>query len=404
MAGASNETSVEYIYKRKYSDRQVADMTMRDHARYASIEKRDDYEGDSYNYSMKYGNPQGTGADFATALAAVTSSKGKKLSMTERTRYGFISLGGTAMLKARRKGDGAFLELVSTETDGIIRTMGQDNAHSLYRNGSGARGRILSINGNVLQLANIHDAIFFQEGMELVGDNNAAGTSANAGSCDVTKVNRRLGQVTVSTVASANLIVDDYLFKSADAGGSTCFDGLDTLIPLTAPSSGESFRGIDRTADVEMLAGIRIDDSSETLENNIGLAMIDMMTWATEKNRIKFYAHPRKVFDIARRGNGKVSYDDAGGTLSWGFQKIEVVTSYGTVPVIADPDCPYASCWGVSEADEVLHTLGEVVHVIRDDGQKFIRLGTSDGIRMDVRSSGNTAIYRPAAFAVLSVG
>ena len=324
--------------------------------------------------------------------------------MSERTRYGFIKLGGIAMMKAKRRGDGAFLELVSLETDGVIRTMGADNAHSLYRNGSGARGVILSHSGNVIQLATVADAIFFQDGMTLVADDTATGASARAGSATVSAVNRRLGQITVSTFASANMVDGDYLFKAADVGGSTCWDGLATLIPLTAPSSGESFRDIDRSVDSEMLAGIRIDDTTETLENNIGLAMTDMMTWANDKARVRFYAHPRKVFDIARRGNGKVEYDTNGGTLTWGFQKIEVVTSYGAVPVIADPDCPIDKCYGCSEADEVLHTLGDVVHVIRDDGQKFIRLGTADGIRMDTRSSGNYAIYRPAAFAVLSVG
>ncbi len=400
----SDEDTVAYIFKTKYSDRQVADMTMRDHPRYVSVEKKDDFEGLTLAYAMTYGTPQGTGADYTTALANVSSSKGKQLSMSERTRYGFIKLGGIAMMKAKRRGDGAFLELVSLETDGVIRTMGADNAHSLYRNGSGARGVISSHNGNVIQLATITDAVFFQDGMTLAGDDTSTGASPRAGSCTVTAVNRRLGQITVSTFASANLVDGDYLFKAADVGGSTCFDGLATLIPLTAPSIGESFRGIDRGADPEMLAGVRVDDTTETLENNIGLAMTDMMTWASDKARIKFYAHPKKVFDIARRGNGKVCYDDAGGTLSWGFQKIEVVTSYGTVPVIADPDCPFGYSYGVSEADEVLHTLGDVVHVIRDDGMRVRSLGTEDGIRMDLRSSGNDAIYRPASFAVLTVG
>lgn len=401
---ASDETSIDFIFQRKYSTRQVADMTMRDHPRYVSIDKPDGFTGDSHSYAMTYGTPQGTGADYATALAAASSSKGKKLRMTLRERYGFITLGGVAMKKARSKGDGAFLELVSTETDGVLRTMGQDLAHACYRDGTGSRGVIASHAGNVIQLATVSDAIFFQEGMTLVCDNNSTGASPRAGSATVTTVDEDLGQITVNTFASMNAVDADYLFKSADVGGDTCIDGLSLLIPLTAPVDGESFRDIDRGDNPRKLAGVRINDISETLENNIGLAMVKMRTSSNDQSRIKFYAHPLKVFDIARRGNGKVEYDNAGGTLTWGFQRCEVVTAYGSVPVISDPDCPIDRCYGCSEADEYLLTLEEVIHINRDDGQRVVRLMTENGIRMDVESLGNYAITRPGAFAVINVG
>lgn len=401
MAAASDEDTVDYIFQRKYSPRQVADMTQRDHVRYAMVEKPDGFTGDSHSYAMTYGTPQGVGADFATALAASSAAKGKKLRMLCREKYGFITLKGTAMAKARRQGDGAFLEFVSLHSDGIFTTMGNDIAFDLYRTGNGKRGQIASHSGNIIQLSNVADALYFDEDMTLVGDDTEAGTSARAGSCTVTKVDEDLGQITVSTFASANLVDGDYLFRSADVGGSTCVDGLGTLIPLVAPSPGENFRDIDRTANLRKLAGVRISDYTETLENNVGLAMVKMRTSSNDKSRIKFYANPLDVYDVVRRGNGKVCYDDAGGTLTWGFERCEVQTPYGTVPILADPDCPLGLAYGCSEADEYLLTLGEVVHVLRDDGMKVVRLGTSDGIRMDVRSLGNYAITRPGAFAVI---
>lgn len=396
---ASDETSVAYIYKRKYSDRQVADMAERDHPYYANIEKPDGFDGEAHYYAMTYGLPQGVSGTFADAQTAASSSKGKQLRMEAKVKYGVITLGGVALMKARSN-DGAFLRLVSQETDGIIREMGDSLAFDLIREGNGQRGRIASIAGDTLQLGT-GQARNFKLGMTIIGDDAAAGSSPNAGSTTVTNIDEDLDKITVASVAAANLVANDYLFRLGDPG--TCVEGLMLHIPLTAPSAGESWRGIDRSSHTRLLAGARITDTSIPLEEAIGLALVRTRSSSSDPNKQTFYANPIRVFEIARRQNAKVEFSNAGGNANWGFQSVKVVTPYGSADVIADPDWPLNLGHLVSPADQYLHTLDQVVHVIRDDGKPSMRQVSADGIETRVRSISNLAISRPAAFAVVQI-
>ena len=52
-----------------------------------------------------------------------------------------------------------------------------------------------------------------------------------------------------SAAAITSLQNGDYLFRLGEPG--TCMEGLAALTPLTAPTSGDSFRGISRTSSCE---------------------------------------------------------------------------------------------------------------------------------------------------------
>lgn len=400
MAAASTEAAVAHIYKHRYSDEQMADMAMRDHPRYAMLDKPEGFTGDGFYYAMDYGDPQGISGDFATAQANAASSKGKQLFMTTRQKYMVCTIDGIAMLKARDS-VGAFRKLVTDESDKAIRGLGANLAFDAYRTGNGMRGRVRSINGNILTLYTADDVRNFYVGMTLIGDDVITGASPNVGTCTVTKISRPAGTITVSTVASANIIADNYLFRQGDPG--TCIDGIALHIPLTAPSSGESFRGIDRSDEEQLLSGFRLDDSATPLEENIALCLVNTRTYSSAGSEQVCYANPLKVFDVVRRGNGTVERDNAGGTLTWGFDSVNVITNYGRCKLISDPDCPPDRAYICSPADEELRRIDEITHIIRDDGKPSLRLAAADGIEIRGRSVSNYAIRRPGAFAVMSV-
>lgn len=398
---ASDEVSVAHIYKRKYSDRQVADMAERDHPYYASIDKPDGFDGEAHYYAMTYGRPQGVSGTFADAQAAASSSKGKQLRMEAKVKYGVITLGGVAMMKARGN-EGSFLKLVSLETDGIIREMGDSLAFDLPRSGNGVRGRIASLpGGNVIQLGS-GEARNFKIDMTIIGDDVITGATPNAGSTTVTNIDEDADRITVANLGAANLIVNDYLFRKGDPG--TCVEGLSLHLPLTAPSVGESWRGIDRSSHTRLLAGVRISDTSVPLEESIGLSLVKTRSSSSDPGKQVFYANPIRVFEVARRQNAKVTFQGAGGTATWGFQTIKIETPYGMCDVVADPDFPLDLGYLVSPADQYLHRLDEIVHIIRDDGKPSMRQVSADGIETRGRSISNLAITRPAAFAVVAIG
>lgn len=401
MTAGSNQDSVGFIYKRKYDNQTVADMSMREHPLYSRIRKIGGFTGDSGGkaYVIKTGNPQGVSNTFSSAQAAASGSKGKQPRATRSTKYGIITLDGEAM--AACEDDGAFWDLVTNETDGIIEELGDSMAFDLYRDGTGARGRISSINGQVLTLTVADDVRNFKEDMTIVGDNNSSGASPNAGSAVVESIDEDSGTITLEAggVAAANLVNNDYLFRLGDGG--TCVEGLALCTPLTAPTAGDSFRGIDRSSNVRRLAGIRINDTGNPIEYNLGLAAVNVKRIAQSQDEV--YLNPINFFQISQRANAKVVYE-GGGDATIGFQTIQLATAAGMLKLVSDPDCPVNRAYGVRMSEHYLWHLKEFPHVIKDgDGKTAMKSVDEDSIEIRIRAWWNYVQRRPGCFSVVAV-
>src|SRR4029077_8666913 len=88
-------------------------------------------------------------------------------------------------------------------------------------------------------------------------------------------LNRGAGKVTVDNAAAIAAFADnDFLFRDGDAGN--CMQGMETCTPLVAPNPGNNFRGMDRTVDLEALAGTRISDPNRSPEEMIGDLAVEL--------------------------------------------------------------------------------------------------------------------------------
>jgi hypothetical protein len=74
MADASTLTTLAHIYKRKYSDKQVADVAMREHPTFSLIAKEGGFTGTKFYYPIDYAYPQGVSGTFADAQSGASSS------------------------------------------------------------------------------------------------------------------------------------------------------------------------------------------------------------------------------------------------------------------------------------------------------------------------------------------
>lgn len=400
MASGSNLTSVAQIFKRKYSDDEIGEQVMREHALYQRIRKIGGFTGDANGkaYLIKTGNPQGVSSTLADAQAAASGSKGQQPRATRTSKYGIITLDAEAMEAC--DGDGAFYDLVTGETDGIIEEFGDSCAFDLYRDGTGARGRVSSINGQVLTLTNADDVRNFKEDMTIQGDNNASGLSPNAGYAAVDSIDEDSGTITLEAggVAAANIIANDYLFRRGDGGA--CVEGIALCTPLVAPTSGDSFRGMDRSRNVRRLAGIRVNNTGNTIEYNIGLAAVGAKQIGRAQD--EFYLNPLNFFAIQQRQNAKIEYD-GGGDIIAGVQSITIPTAAGMLKLISDADCPTDRGYGVRMAEHYLWHLGELPHVVKDDGKPSMRQVDDDGIEIRIRGWWNYIQRRPGNFSVIAI-
>lgn len=378
---ASDLTSVAHIYKRKYTDREVADVAMREHPTFYQIAKEGGFNGSAFYYPICYSHPQGVSGTFSSAQSAASSTKGYQLVASRKAKYGIITLNGEAMAAARGN-NGAFYDLVTTETDRILREMGDSFAFDLFRDGNGIRGRISSISTNVLMLTDVNDVRNFKVGMTVIADDTATGLSPRAGSTTVASINEDAGTITLTSAAAiTGLAVNDYLARSGDPG--TCMEGFESCTPLTAPAAAESFRGIDRSVDVYGLAGVRVNDTSASIIQNMGL--IATKAGQRGKKLKRGVLNPINFWTVSQLLGAKVEYEGGGGTAEVGFEYIVIHTPGGAVKVTSDPDCPTNRFRMFDPAAHYLKHLDGLPHIVKDDGNPSLRSTSADDIEIRAR-------------------
>lgn len=399
MAG-SDLTSVSHIYKRKYSDAQVEEVASREHPTWTMIRKVGGFSGELMAYAIDYSFPQGVAGTYAQAASSVSSSKGKQLVAYRKAKFGIITLNGEAM--AACTNDGALYDLVTKESDRIIKEMGDRLAFDLFRDGNGIRGRRASAAADVITLTDANDVRNFKVGMTIGADDTSTGLSPRSGTTTVTAIDEDLGTITLTSAAAITGFADnDYLFNAADPG--TCMEGFEKCTPLTAPTAGDSFRGIDRSIDVNGLSGVRVATSTGSIVADLGT--IAVKASLRGKKLKKGVLNPTNFWTVSQLLGAKVEYDNPGGTADIGFEYINLVTPGGRMMIYSDPDCPTNRGRAFDpEAHYLMHLKG-LPHIRTDGngGAQMTRLTSEDAVQLDCRAWLNYFQSDTAAHGVIVI-
>ena len=163
----------------------------------------------------------------------------------------------------------SFLNAMTTEIDGVMRSVGDSISRNLFRDGSGAIGKVnnASFGVTTLDLVTDMDSLNFEVGMVLQVAAAKTGGSVRSGTLTVAAVNRGAATNQITTTANLSAGVgaiaqNDFIYQSGDYDGA--LTGLEGWLPATAPSSA-AFFGQDRTDDITRLSGQRYDGSSGTI-------------------------------------------------------------------------------------------------------------------------------------------
>src|SRR5690349_15211031 len=97
----ANETNVEYVFKRRYPDRRVAQIVMRESPTFYNLEKEGGFDGVGLFYGITHGNPQGISSGFSSAQDASETLVGKQLALYRKLKYGVVRLDGPSMEAAK---------------------------------------------------------------------------------------------------------------------------------------------------------------------------------------------------------------------------------------------------------------------------------------------------------------
>jgi hypothetical protein len=350
--------------------------------------------GEHIKVPVKYGNPQGVGAVLSTAQTNNSNTAWKAFEIDTIDYYGVVKISGRAIDKSK-KDRGSFVRGLKQQSDGIIYSVRRRLTHNLFRNHGGAVGQVGTVSTTTVTLTTARDSRNFEPNAVIVAD-TTDGTSGtvDAGSVTLSAVSRSAGTLTATanwSAGIASIAANDYLFYQSDFGAM--MRGFDSWIPSADPGA-TSFLGVDRSADPVRLGGCRSDLSSLPIEEAAQEALRIVFDEGGEPDVLILSTDNWTNF--AKALGSKVEYGERSSyDAEVGFKTIKVMGPAGEVDVIADPDCQSNIMWAMTMNTWTLHSMGEFIRVLDDDGLPVLRESTSDGVEMRVVSRPQVACEAP---------
>lgn len=397
MANVST-TNNAAVLQRWYKEGRVHDMTYRISPLLGILPKREDFFGEAMGFAIIGEGPVGgRSATFSNALSNKSAGKEKQFLLTRQKDYCIVSIDREA-IKATNGNKGAFFKLAQRKIDQAHKVLVDNMGFMLYNNGGGARAQVGSTSTTTLTLLDTRDIHNFAVGQYL-DSSTTDGTSgaADGGSIQVTGINRSAGTLTAGSnwTGAGNFADNDYIFVVGDFGNA--ISGLDSWLPATAPTGGDSHFGVDRSEDTDRYAGIRVDGSSLSIEEAlitaeaelVGVAGADpgvvMMNPVDVKN-LKIELGARIVYDFMqpRNSKGKMSY-----------RTIVLQGSRMELRVVADMYCPKGVAYMLQPETWEFATLGAAPDICEALGHDFQWEASEDALQMRFGWFGNLGCYAP---------
>lgn len=396
-------TALAAVLKTQYTQKKVNNLCYPESALFARLSKRTDFVGDNKVVAFQYGNPQGRAFDFSTGLTNVNASKYKKVTVTRARDYAFGQVSGEAV-EAAGTDAGALLNALKKEIDNAFYTAGRSIATQLFRNGGGARGQISATSNTgtaTITLANPNDIVNFEVDMVLnTSATDGTSGSKKSGTVTVLSLNRDTGTITATgnwTAGIATAAANDYIFQNGDFESTKqAMMGLAGWIPATAPSSGESFFGLDRSVDPVRLAGLRYADNAG---GQIEETLIKCSSRLAREGATPDLAvlNPIDLGNMVVALGNKVVYDrmTASDAPDIGFKTVKLMGAKGPIDVIADLNCPSGGGWMLTSKVWSFETLKGAPRILNLDGNDMRAAATSDSYIFRIGYYGNLICEAP---------
>ncbi len=423
------QSSVAGILKELYDDQKVQWLTYKDNPLLAMVSKEEKFPGKYYPVPVVYGLSQGASATFASAYNNQSSPQVAEFLVTRVADFSLATIDGQ-LLAAAQTDPGAFIDGAELMIDAAFQTAVNRLASAMFRNGAGTIGQILTsvaVSGSGpyisdITLTNPDDAVQFEVGQPLNAVQNVDGsgsTSTLASPQVITAVNRNSGVLRVtSAVDGASDFVDGYYLaiqgdlpttsnNNFQPSGSTVTNsllklaGLAAWLPLTAPSSGDSFFGVDRSIDVQRLAGVSFDGSALSLEEALlqGTGRIALNGGRVDTGICSYSTYTALITSLG----SKVQYiDDSIGEI--GFRGVQVNGANTVMSIFPDRNCPDGLIYCLEMDSWKLRSQGPAPHILKYmDEIEILRVPGVDAAELRVGSYVNFYTNKPGHNGVIQV-
>lgn len=406
--------------KELYDDQKIANLVYKNNPFLAMVPKMEEFGGKYMPIPLIVNNSQGRSATFSSAQSNQTAATVQSFALTRATNYSIAQIDNQTML-ASKTDKMAFINGATVVIDGAIRSLTNNLATQIFRDGSGTIGVVGagSING-VIQLASPSDIVNFEVNMSLEAyTSNVLCTGVTGGpsasTVFVVAVNRTAGTVSVSslmggpiggagtagwtaTIGSTLNVVGD---RTASAGYA--MKGLSAWIPTVAPTAGDNFFGVDRSTDPTRLAGVRFNGSSESIEEAvIDASLLVAREGGTPDVCIMNFA---SYAALEKSLGAKAQYISFDGPAKLYYPGILINGAAGQIKVFPDRSCPAKTAYLLQMDTWKLYSLGPAPHIAKyADGLEMLRVYNSDAAELRVVSYSNLGCNAPGFNCVVQLG
>lgn len=364
-----------------------------------AMPKANDFEGDYWAITLRYGNVSGGSASLSTAITNDGASAYTKFQVTRKKDYTVASLSGE-VIDASASNKGAVIDALKSETDSAMNNFSRSSGTNLFGNGSGVRAQVLSgYAGNTVTLTNPDAIVGFEVGMYVQASaTNTSASTPRTGTVQITGVDRDLGTLTIAgnpwNTQITSFVNGDYIGRAGDIGAMPV--GIAGWVPASAPTNTPFF-GVDRTADVTRLGGIRVTGSGAAKEETAVKAMTRVYREGGKPSHLVMNAsdYQSLVWSLG----AKVEYireDGKGDAAGFGFEGIKLFGPTGPVMVYPDPNLGATGTAYLLQMNTwKRRSLGECPKFLMADGLKMLRGATTDTYQFRIGSYYNYGCDAP---------
>ena len=395
-------TALDSALKQFYRDARVKDLVYKKNPFLAMVPKRNDFVGKNLPVPLRYGDPQNRSALFgyaqrSTGPSTTDASKFEDFLITRAKNYGFAFLDAETV-EAAQSNMGSFVREATNEINGTLNNITRDLALDIFRDGTGVRGVISAFAAHSggetrITLTSSYDARNFEVGQYLwaATSSTAAVKSASTFVPKVTRIDTQGGYIWVDAdvdntgvyTGGTDWAAADSLFVAGDApnGASTRYKirGLSAWLPSAAPTSGDSFYGVDRSVHPSRLAGVRYNGSADTIEEALLSAHVDVSQEGGSPdlaimNPFHVKQLLKEIGTSVQRGQ-RDAYD-----AKVGFTTVKVLTTEGEIDVVSDHNCPVGVSYLLQMDIWTWHTLNGGPRILgpKHDGLSMLRATNAD--------------------------
>ena len=405
---ANYENALKTLY---LNDVTIQDLVNDDNPALAMIGKATNFVGDTLPQPVIDAYNQGNSSVFTNALNNQGSGSIKKFSLTRYPIYGLATIDRQTMLASKDQ-KGAFLPAAEFAIDGAFVGLANMMSQALYGSGTGVIGQISTIASGVIQLAQVDSAVNFEVGqvLDATTTNDSSSLSNKiAALANVIAIDRDVGTVTVAnytagnfgTVAASPSGWAALQYLAQDGNLNAMPPGFAGWIPVTAPTSGDNFFGVDRSVDVDRLAGVRYDGSSETVEEAMLSASSKLSKLSKAKPDVCFVS-PSIFNQLEKSLQGRAFYlEHKEGNI--GFTGIKVMGAKGPIEVYQDRSNTTNYGWLLTLKHWKIRSLMSCPHIVQDDiTGNILRVSDQDAFQVRLAGYWVVACEAPSANCVIT--